>query len=838
MEGFSRLWTICKRELAAYFNSAIAYIFIIVFVLLNAGLFMTQFFIISRADMRPFFATFPFVLAVFIPAVTMRLWAEEKRGNTLELLLTFPMATHELVLGKFIAGFIFYLTALAATLPIPVMIQIMGNPDMGTILGGYLGTAFMGAFFLAVGIFISGLCRDQIVAFILSMLICFGFHLFGTDFLASSIDGWIPGFGSLLQQYIGTTGHFASFGKGVIDNRDILYFVVGTVLFLVLNGFWLEGRMRPGAKKIFTTATIICAGIFLMTNWLFAGMPIGRFDLTEGKIYTISPATVKIMRELKAPVTAKFYVSPQDKMPTGMKTLEQDVIDKLDELRIAAKGNFDYKIFHMEAANVTGGAEGGGESLEEKLQAKGIQPFQVQAVVSDEVAVRLIYASLSLSYKEKPEEIIPRVMPGNLFELEYLLASKIYRMTLPEIPKIALVAPYEDKELDPQIQALIAQLGAQAPSEIREDEYELLGMALDYDGYPVERVTLTEEEPIPEGTKTLAIVEPRNLNDRQRYEINKFLVGGGSLFLAVQNYTYRYSPKGNVLDIYSEEVSPGINVLLKEWGFGVDENILVDEQHDVVNLSGGANLGPFSMSVPVKIPIQVLIPQSGMNPDVSITSRLSSLFYLWGTAITIDRDKADEQQLNIVKLLESSKDSWTVPFQTPTLSPADLEKQPESQLGPLPLAVMVSGQFKNAFKGKNVPRWPKKEDEEMGTTDEEGSASEEPLPPEGLDLAAGKMILMGSATMFQKSLVRGGGHLNFFLNAINAITLGEDLVKIRSKQPIDRSIGRVSTAAKVGWRLFVTLLVPLMIAVIGGFRMLMRRRSKSTYLKALMLSDS
>ena len=200
--------TIFRRELGAYFNAAIAYIFIIVFVLLNGGLFMTQFFLYARADMRPFFSTLPFILSVFLPAVTMRLWAEEKRGNTLELLLTFPVPTRTLVIGKFLASFVFYLAALLGTLTLSVMIKALGNPDVGAMASGYVGAALMGAFFLSIGIFISGLCRDQIVAFILSMMICFGLYLLGTEFLSSSIDGWIPGAGSFLSFFLGVTNHY------------------------------------------------------------------------------------------------------------------------------------------------------------------------------------------------------------------------------------------------------------------------------------------------------------------------------------------------------------------------------------------------------------------------------------------------------------------------------------------------------------------------------------------------------------------------------------------------------------------------------------------------------
>ncbi len=835
--NFSHVLTVFRREISAYFNAAIAYIFIIVFVLLNGGLFMTQFFLIGVADMRSFFGMLPFILSVFLPAVTMRLWAEEKRGNTQELLLTLPMATHELVIGKFLASFVFYLTALAGTLTIPLMLRFLGSPDPGLVIGGYFGAALLGAFFLALGIFISGLCHDQIVAFILSMMVCFGLFLMGTEFMATSIDGWLPGLGTFLRHFIGCAGHFESFAKGVIDNRDALYFLVGAVIFLVLNGFWFEGRMKPGAKKVFTMAVVISVGIFLSGNWFFSGFSLGRFDLTQGKLYTISPATKKIFKELKAPVIAKFYVSPADKMPTGLKTLEQDIIDKMDELRVAASGNFQYKIFHMEAANVVenAGKEGTGESLEQQLQRKGIQPFQVRAVESDEVAVRLVYAAISIAYKEKPEEIIPRVMPDNLNQLEYLFASKIYRMTLEQTPKVALVAPYEEKTVEPEMQAILAQMGGKTPQGYREDNYELIPLALQYEGYDFSRIKLNEQEPIPADTKTLAILEPEKLSDRQRFEINRFVRGGGSLFMAVQNYNYGYESNGRDLEISPVRKDPQVNPLLNQWGFEVDEQILVDQQHDVINLSGGAKLGPFEISVPVKVPIQILVTQSGMNPDISITSRLSPLFYLWGTAVKMQNEKIKTENLKVETLLNSSQESWTVPFQEGLLKPANLMLQPESRKGPFPLAVMVQGQFADAYAGKEPPAWS--EPKPVTTPDgkpEENKKSEAASP--AVIPAPGKLILIGAASPFQKNLLKSGGHLNFFLNSIDALTLGDELVTIRSKQPIDRSFGRVSATKKVVWRFFVTMLIPLLLAIIGAFRVVLRKRAKQNYLKVLALT--
>jgi len=273
--------SIFRRELFSYFNSPIAYIFIVVFVMLVNGMFMTQFFLNGNADMRYFFNLLPMILCVFIPAITMRLWAEEKRGNTFELLLTFPMQTYMLVLGKFMASFAFYLLILASTLFIPIMLFAVGSPDLGPIIGGYLGAIFVGAFFLSVGIFVSGLCKDQIVSFIVAMMACFFFYMAGLDFIASLIDGWLPGVGSFIKINFGMTRHFGSFQRGVIDNRDILYFLVMTTVFLALNIFSIEDRLRPKAKVFFTAAVGICIAISMVINSLFMDIPLGRYDLTE-----------------------------------------------------------------------------------------------------------------------------------------------------------------------------------------------------------------------------------------------------------------------------------------------------------------------------------------------------------------------------------------------------------------------------------------------------------------------------------------------------------------------------------------------------------------------------
>ncbi|MFT5233644.1 MAG: ABC-2 type transport system permease protein [Candidatus Krumholzibacteriia bacterium] len=234
--------TIFRREFGAYFNSPIAYIFIIAFLVLNTGLFMTGFFLSGSADLRGFFGNLPFFLIFFIPAVSMRLWAEDKQSGTYELLMTLPMPTREVMLGKYFAAFSFFLVALLGTLPLPIMINILGNPDQGTMFSGYIGAALLGGLYLAIGMFTSGLMRDQISAVILGIMACFTVFILGVPGVAATIDGWLPGAGSMLQHYVGLSSHYELMMRGVITMGDLAYFFGLTAVFLTLNALWLEGR--------------------------------------------------------------------------------------------------------------------------------------------------------------------------------------------------------------------------------------------------------------------------------------------------------------------------------------------------------------------------------------------------------------------------------------------------------------------------------------------------------------------------------------------------------------------------------------------------------------------
>jgi ABC-type transport system involved in multi-copper enzyme maturation permease subunit/ABC-type uncharacterized transport system involved in gliding motility auxiliary subunit len=838
--------TIFRRDMAAYFTAPLGYIFMIVFLVIGVGLFITPFFTFPMADMRSFFGNLPILLSVFIPAITMRVWAEDRKENTWELLLTFPMRARDLVLGKFLTTLAFFALTVAATFTIPLMLIVLGNPDNGALIGGYLGTLLLGAFYLSVGIFISGFCKDQIVAFVLSLLTCFAFFLLGTTFIASYIDGVLPGFGSLLGNLVGVIEHYNAFTRGVIEVGDVLYFLVWTCLFLWLNIMYIDGRSRPHVRVTMTTSVILSVGIGLLFNWLVAGQSIYRKDLTEDQIYTVSEASGRILSKADVPVQVKLFITPKSSMPTGMTQLEQQITDKLDELSIAADGKLEYTTVHMNAATLLADqtlfgaeeeeeedSEDEADAIEKRMLDKGIQPFSVQAIGETEMTNKLIYSSILIAYKDQPEEVIPEMVPQRLQELEYKVVNAVYKLTRDRKPKVAVVAPRD--AMDPRMRQMMMQMGQAVPPE--QDNYKTLGALLEYEKYDVERVALTKESPLPEEYDTLVVVNPRQLNDRQKWEINRALVSGKSVILAVQNYNWDYQLAGKGWSVNSRPVNPEINDLLEAYGLGVDDGVLMDVNHFPLNIGGGDVLSSLlSMGRPIDLPTHIQLMEESMNQDVSITNRLAQVFYLWGAALTMDEEQLKKHNLDAQVLMSTSDQGWVRPesefrtlktafFSTPNGEDAFLE--PEGGLKKYPLMAMVTGQFPDAYKDELRPVWPKPQPQPGMPPPPQDDAPEAPAAP--AEPAPGKLILVGCSEMFHDNFFQTPGHMDLFMNAVDALSAGDDLVNVRGGKPIARQISKPSTAAIRMWRIINYALMSTIIAVVGIVVAVMRKRSRDAY---------
>lgn len=216
------------KEFRAYFVSPIAYIVISIFLLVTGWFFFTTFFLYNQADLRNFFGLLPITFSFVVPAITMRLFSEELNVGSYEILLTMPVTFWQVVLGKFLASLVFIAAMLIPTLAYPATVTFLGKLDWGPVVGGYIGAVLLGAAFSAIGLFASSLTRNQIVAFITGMAICFSLTL--VDKMLFFLPGILLGF----LQYLGADFHFRNISKGIIDSRDILYFL--SVSFVVLFG--------------------------------------------------------------------------------------------------------------------------------------------------------------------------------------------------------------------------------------------------------------------------------------------------------------------------------------------------------------------------------------------------------------------------------------------------------------------------------------------------------------------------------------------------------------------------------------------------------------------------
>ncbi len=235
---------IFRRELRSYFTTPLAYVFIVIFLVL-AGAFtfyLGNFYARGEADLVPFFTFHPWLYLFLIPALSMRLWAEERKSGSIELLLTLPVTMWQAVLGKFLAAWVFAGIALLLTFPIWISVNYLGNPDNGVILAAYLGSFLMAGSFLAIGICLSAATRNQVIAFILTVVVCFLFLLAGFPLVLDFFHGWVPQWVVDAVASLSFLTHFQDISRGVLGLRNLVYFVLVIVFWLIASAIVIDAR--------------------------------------------------------------------------------------------------------------------------------------------------------------------------------------------------------------------------------------------------------------------------------------------------------------------------------------------------------------------------------------------------------------------------------------------------------------------------------------------------------------------------------------------------------------------------------------------------------------------
>ncbi len=390
------IWSMAARELRGYFQSAVAVIFLATFlaIVMFTFFWVDKFFARNLADVRPLFDWLPVLLIFLVAALTMRLWSEEHRSGTVEILLTMPVPIHRLVLGKFLAGLILVAIALALTLGLPISVSMMGDLDWGPVVGGYIAALLLAGAYLSVGLSISSATDNQIVALIGTVLVCGLLYLPGTEIVAGLVGVET---GELLRR-IGSGSRFESIARGVLDLRDLAYYIGVMALFLTLNAVILLARrwgrgagtrmMRWNAR---TAVVLVTANVLALNAWM-SPVASARVDLTEDRAYSLSPATREILRSLDEPLVIRGYFSARTH--PLLAPLVPQVRDVLEEYRVA--GGPKVQVAFLDPTD--------DEELErEAFEEYGIRSVPLQFADRRETSVVNAYFNILVAYGDQHE---------------------------------------------------------------------------------------------------------------------------------------------------------------------------------------------------------------------------------------------------------------------------------------------------------------------------------------------------------------------------------------------------------------------------------------------------
>lgn len=464
------MFTLFKKELSSFFSSLIGYLTIIVFLVLTGlmlWVFKSDFNILDfgYAGMDGLFIIGPFLYLFLIPAITMRMFAEEKKNGTMELLLTKPLSEMKLIWAKFLAGFVLVFISLLPTLVCYFSVVALGDPvgnvDTGSVMGSYIGLLMLGAAFVSIGLFASSITNNQIVAFILAALMSAFMHL---GFEAIYHMGFL-GNADLFVRSMGMSYHYESISRGVLDSRDVIYFASVIAVFMMATRIVLQSRKWHGwrnKKDLRRSHWIeLAAGVLIVVFVNVIGYYVfGRLDLTSEKRYTLSKSTKKLLKKIDEPILYRVYL--EGEFPADFKRLQNETKEMLNQFRAYNK-NVQYEFVNPN--NFDDPQER--QVFYQKLAQKGIQPTQIQVSTGNGVTTQVLIPAADVVYKGSETSIQllqsqkyvdqAQLLNNSVQSLEYVLSNAIRALARGKKPTVAFMRGHGELDL-PYLSDMIGSL--------------------------------------------------------------------------------------------------------------------------------------------------------------------------------------------------------------------------------------------------------------------------------------------------------------------------------------------------------------------------------------------
>lgn len=785
------MFTLFRKEVAGFFSSLTGYIVMIVFLLANSLIMWImpgQWNLLDSgyAGLDPLFVLSPWIFLFLVPAVTMRLFSEERRAGTIELLWSRPVTDGAVIYGKFLSSLFLVLLALLPALVFVISVWVLGetpgNLDRGGTAGSFIGLLMLAAVYSAIGLFASSLTSNQVISFIFAAVLSF-IMFRGFDSLAL-----LPGLSSLAEEVssMGINEHYRSISRGVLDIRDIAYFVFVTVLFCE------AARISLRRSKVIRPLGIIAA---TGAACILVSLIHIRADLTEDRRFTLAEPTKRILRELDSEVKVDVYLDGE--LPIAFRKLRRSVEQYLDEFRIASGRKIKYEFINPSGSSDRTARD----RFHSELMSRGLNPVNVMA--SDGEGGRTqkrIFPALTVT---SGETVIPvnflrnnPTLPAetNLLHstegLEYEIIQAVATATADTVHRVAFIEGHG--ELD---EIFVADLTLELAKFYNIDRGVIGGRQGAIDKYAV-----------------IIIAAPRKpMDEKDKYVIDQYVMNGGRVLWLAEEVTVNADSlvAGSTVALYDPLT---ISDMLFRYGARINPVIVQDADCMLIPLKV-TNPGGEAQYVPTPWVYYPLLRPSQEHPITRNLNRVMSQFA--GTVDTVGRDPGVKKSI----LLTTSPDARTVmPPMIISLEEAD-ETVPDAMFnaGPLPVAVLLEGTFRSVFENRMAASIMG----DPGLVTVTGSKQTKMIVVADGDIIRNEISWEGGVPEpmtlgLDRYTMQTFGNKDFLVNCINYLVNDNGLVEMRSRELKPRLLDQARIKSRRSLWQVVNTVVPVLIIILAG----------------------
>lgn len=821
------MFALLKKEISTFFSSLTGYLVIVVFLTV-VGLYMWIFpgemniFDVGYSSIDTLFAIAPWVFLFLVPAVTMRLFAEEKRTGTLESLLTKPLTDFQIVMAKYLSGLFLVLLALVPTLIYFISVQFFlsdGNMDVGGTFGSYIGLFFLAAIYVAIGVFSSSITNNQVVAFVVGVISAFFFYI-GFEYITQiGIEGVLAS----IIDYFGINSHYNSISRGVVDTRDIIYFLSAISLFIFLTQFVLERRKTAKRKNIIRLVAVLL--IIIVIN-LISSFTFTRADLTAEKRYTLTDYTKKSLKNLDGQIFITVYLDGDD-LPLQFKKFRNSVKELLSVFKVYSSQNLNYEFVNPTDESKS---KNDRDLLYKELHNLGIVPIESSETNEGQATQTLIFPSAVITYTfydTKRDSLVTRRVGLNLlnndpnFEqtspeninnsvqgLEYAFVNEIVKLNKKTKPRIAFIEGH-------------GELSQPYTIEMRKllNEY-----------YHVQGGEILGEYGVLDNFKAIIIAKPTSeFSKADKFVIDQYIMNGGKVLWLVDGVNVSMD------SIYYYERSfamPALTQSLKiddqlfTYGVRINTDILQDAYSSSILLKGTSSTGEVRDHRYQWLYFPLLVTQNNhvINKylDVIKTEFVSSID-------TVGKNPEIKKTVLLTTSNMTRKIVVNMPLEVNFKEINDVPDQKLFTAKNLPVAFLLEGKFPSLFKGRMInnliPNKSLFKDKSVDTkmiVVADGDIIKNVVKSDGETLPVS----------FDKySLYNYYGNQQFIMNALNYLCDDEGLMSLRSREFKLRLLDQtIVEKQKSLWQIF-NLFVPIAVIVLIGLVLYFVRKRKYTKIK-------